>query len=357
MEFSTETTAAPAASSPGSAEMSDSDLRALMVAADIERMAPASAEDIATLDKELGHTPPATPAAVPAGKDPESPPAEAAKKTDPAPAPVAATPEKTTPTNPTPEDEAETKEIEARLPKTFKPGSQEAKDWIDLRKGEARQAATWKKINDERPKLEQERKALAQEKEEIARLKQERENHLTAEDYLDAAERYTKQGDAASARLCQEQAAALRAGKADFIRQKFTEARREAETLETSRQRYAEQAAREVPELHDANSEATKLTAQIFHGIPRLQQIPEGPLLATRMAKATLEGRAATAKAEQLETQLAAERAETKRLRGLLGTTPNDGPGPRKEPKTPAEMSTAEFRAQLAALDRAENRV
>lgn len=331
--------------------LNDDQLRAALTELDAAGGDPVNLEDILTStpgDKAK----PATEPAADAGKDTATPPAAEQKKVDSQPSPPVPGAESKTPANPTPEDAAEEKDLLAKLPAEIKHGSPEAKVWLDLRKGEARQAKTWQQINADRESAKKEKAEAAQ---TLAQLKAEQEaraNTFDAQDYADAAQLYRKQGKLAEAEACDREAAALKAGKLDTLRQRYEQAHREDSDKQRGWHMAAEQAAREIPALLDANSPETREARQAFADNPVLKTIPAGPIIAARIAAARLEAQTVKAERDQLKQQREADQAELRRLNGLLSPSPSGhARGPRASDSDPALRSNEELLAMAMALD------
>ncbi len=265
-------------------------------------------------------------------------------------------------------DQDKTAPKDKAQPDPAKPGEKPESPFVKAKKDAERLDKTWKSVNEQKAQIEQERRAFEAERAELTRLRSELdtlkkrvaapaepvkdEHGATADTYAALAKRYREEGRDDMAATAEQRAAALRAKTAPAAPQ---------------------QTAATGPDITSPEFQAKwrENTAALVQAEPDLAK-PDNPVVQTanallqdkewsgfflsrpdgiRAAVAVAKLQHQAARAAQLDTELAAQRAEVARLTKLVsprGSLPaNQAPGDRR----PEDLSTADLLALAAQAD------
>lgn len=231
----------------------------------------------------------------------------------------------------------------AKVPEPVKPLSPYEKAKAEK---SAREARSWKEIEDRKAQLAQERAAFEAERQKIAdeTKKAEAEKPFrddkgyTAEEYERAAAQWQKDGelDLASAAIA----------TAQKLRQQQSQAQQtnfQAEVTKSFKDFVAKR-----PEFADASSPAGKEVGEVLKEFPILWQVPNGFAAAVGI----MESRKTAASVPGLNTKITELTKEIERLKGLTSLPESNPTGAPPKAKSIEEMDDAEAERHCRALAR-----
>jgi hypothetical protein len=270
-------------------------------------------------------------------------------------------------------EEAEAAELAAKAekpgeqPPPAKPDEKPETPYAKAKKDAERLDKTWKAVNEQKAALEQERQSIAAQKAEFDRLRAEHEtlkkqlasapatdeHGLVAGDYDRLAQKYEREGNDEMARIATRKADALRAkapaspapaaapsAAPDITHPEF-QAKWRAETAALV-QAEPDLAKPDNPVVQAANA---LLADKQWSGF--LLSRPDGIRAAVAVAKLQQQA----ARAAQLDTELAAQKAEVARLTKLTSPRGSLPANPAPADRRPEDLSDAEVLALAAQAD------
>lgn len=265
-------------------------------------------------------------------------------------------------------DEQDPNAPKAKAPET-KPGEKPETPFAKAKKDAERLDKTWKSVNEQKAQLEQQQRAIEAERAEFARVRSElealkkrpaapaepvRDEHgATADSYARLAARYKEEGRDDMAQAAEQRAAALRAKETATAAPQQTAATAPDITSPEFQQRWRAETAALVqaePDLAKADNpvvQAANALLQSKEWSGFLLARPDGIRAAVAVAK--LQHQAA--RAAQLDTELATQKAEVARLTKLVSPRGSLPASAAPSDHRPEDLSTADLLALAAQAD------